>query len=57
MSLCCLKVGLERHARMITEARQELDEAAWTAAWDEGRGMCLDQAIAYALGEATSQNA
>ena len=29
---------------------QLVDEAAWTAAWEEGRAMTMEQAIAYALG-------
>ncbi|CAN5163529.1 BTAD domain-containing putative transcriptional regulator [soil metagenome] len=30
-------------------AREELGEEAWTTAWNEGRSMDLDQAVAYAL--------
>ena len=40
----------QRHERLAIEARQLVDEAAWTAAWEEGRAMTMDQAIAYALG-------
>jgi tetratricopeptide (TPR) repeat protein len=32
-------------------ARQQLGEERWKAAWEEGRAMTLEQAIAYALGE------
>ena len=35
----------------ITAAREQLGEAAFAAAWAEGRLMSLEQAIAYALGE------
>jgi hypothetical protein len=31
--------------------RAQLDEAAFNAAWAEGRTMTLEQAIEYALGE------
>ncbi len=33
----------------VARARAQLDEAAWQAAWAEGRAMSLEQAIAYAL--------
>jgi non-specific serine/threonine protein kinase len=33
----------------LAVARSQLDEAAWTAAWAEGRAMDADQAIEYAL--------
>jgi tetratricopeptide (TPR) repeat protein len=33
-------------------ARQQIDDAAWTQAWTEGRAMSLEQAVAYALAEA-----
>jgi non-specific serine/threonine protein kinase len=33
----------------ITAARARLDEAAWEAAWAEGRAMTPEQAVAYAL--------
>ena len=36
----------ERH---VAIAQVHLDEAAWQAAWAEGRAMTLEQAIAYAL--------
>ena len=36
----------ERH---LAHARSQLDEAAWEAAWSEGRAMTLEQAIEYAL--------
>ncbi|HEV2122651.1 MAG TPA: tetratricopeptide repeat protein, partial [Chloroflexota bacterium] len=38
---------------MIAAARAQLDEAAWAAAWAEGRAMSLEQAIADALEEET----
>jgi hypothetical protein len=40
---------------MLQGARKQVDEATWTAAWEEGRAMNLDQAIAYALEEPISQ--
>ena len=35
-------------AAIVALARPQLDEAAWAAAWAEGRAMSLEQAIAYA---------
>ena len=35
----------------LTMARSRLDEVAWQAAWEEGRGMSMEQAIEYALSE------
>jgi predicted ATPase/class 3 adenylate cyclase len=35
--------------RYLAAARDQLDEAAFAAAWDEGRAMILDEAISYAL--------
>jgi non-specific serine/threonine protein kinase len=34
----------------LAAARSLLDEAAWTAAWAEGRAMTPEQAVEYALG-------
>jgi predicted ATPase/class 3 adenylate cyclase len=33
-------------------ARAQLDEATWQAAWEEGRSMSMEQAVAYALEDA-----
>jgi tetratricopeptide (TPR) repeat protein len=35
--------------RYVAIARAQLDEASFTAAWEEGRAMTLEQAIEYAL--------
>jgi predicted ATPase/class 3 adenylate cyclase len=35
--------------RYLAAARDQLDEAAFAAAWDEGRAMILDETISYAL--------
>jgi DNA-binding NarL/FixJ family response regulator len=37
------------HRSKVAAARSQLDEAAWTAAWTEGKAMSLDQAVEYAL--------
>jgi predicted ATPase/DNA-binding CsgD family transcriptional regulator len=37
------------HRSQVSAARSQLDEAAWTAAWTEGRVMSLEQAVEYAL--------
>jgi hypothetical protein len=42
------RAQVERH---LAAARVRLDEAAWSAAWGEGRAMSSEQAIAYALEE------
>jgi hypothetical protein len=33
----------------VSKLRSQLDDATFTAAWGEGRGMTLEQAVAYAL--------
>jgi len=38
-------------ARNFALAREQVDDAAFNAAWAEGRAMTLEQAVAYALGE------
>ncbi len=46
------------HERVLNAARSQLGEAAWTAAWAEGRAMSPEQAMEYALErEATSEPA
>jgi hypothetical protein len=40
--------------RFIAPARVHLNGEEWTKAWDEGRPMALEQAIAFALKEAGS---
>ena len=37
------------HRSQVSAARTQLDEAAWAAAWNEGRVMSLEQAVEYAL--------
>jgi len=37
------------HQSQVAAASAQLDEAEWTAAWDEGRAMTSEQAIEYAL--------
>lgn len=37
------------HQRRVAEARVRLDEAAWGAAWADGRRMTTEQAVEYAL--------
>ena len=41
----------------MAAARAKIDEAAWNAAWAEGRAMTLEQAIAYALEEDAASGA
>ncbi|MDQ5852092.1 MAG: tetratricopeptide repeat protein, partial [Chloroflexota bacterium] len=43
-----------KYEEHVAAARAQLGEAAWEAAWAEGRAMPLEQAIAYALEEAAS---
>ncbi len=42
----------KKHDREIAQARADLSEDGFNAAWSEGRAMTLEQAIAYALEEA-----
>ena len=35
----------------LVEARSRLEQNAWTAAWEEGRAMSMDEALEYALSE------
>ena len=37
------------HRSQVAAARSQVDEAAWAAAWTEGRMMSLEQAVEYAL--------
>jgi predicted ATPase/DNA-binding CsgD family transcriptional regulator len=37
----------------LTAARSRLDDAAWSTAWEKGRGMSSEQAIEYALEQET----
>jgi predicted ATPase/DNA-binding CsgD family transcriptional regulator len=37
------------HRNQVAAARSQADEAAWAAAWTEGRMMSLEQAVEYAL--------
>jgi predicted ATPase/Tfp pilus assembly protein PilF len=46
-------VARTRYERLVAAARAQLDEAAFAAAWAEGRMMGLGQAIADALNEAS----
>jgi len=41
----------QEYQQTVAEGRAALGEAAFAAAWGEGRAMSLDQAVAYALGE------
>ena len=38
-------------ASYLEAARSQLEEAAWDAAWAEGRAMMLEEAVSYALNE------
>ena len=42
------QVDLELHQRAADAAREQLGEQAWAAAWDEGRAMSFEEAVAYA---------
>jgi hypothetical protein len=37
--------------RDLATARAQLDEEDWRKAWQEGKGMSMEQAIAYAMEE------
>lgn len=44
------KTSMKTNERILGEARRFLSEAAYSAAWSEGRAMSLPQATAYAVG-------
>jgi DNA-binding CsgD family transcriptional regulator len=48
------RVDYDYEGRVAT-ARSQLDEAAWQAAWNEGRTMSPEQAVAYALEDQATQ--
>jgi hypothetical protein len=37
--------------RYVAAVKEQLDDAAFEAAWTEGRTMSFEEAVAYALGE------
>ena len=41
------QVDRELHQRVAKAAREQLGERIWTAAWDEGRMMSFEEAVAY----------
>jgi hypothetical protein len=43
--------AVDEYERAVHGAREALGEAAFAAAWAEGRAMSLNQAIAYALAD------
>ena len=51
MGIPRMPVELAFYEPYVAATRDQLDEAAWEAAWQEGRAMGLDEAIDYALSE------
>jgi non-specific serine/threonine protein kinase len=41
------QVDRELHQRVAEAAREQLGKRAWTTAWDEGRAMSFEEAVAY----------
>jgi len=39
----------ELHQHTVSAVREQLGERAWTSAWDEGRTMTFDEAVAFVL--------
>ena len=39
----------DEYERYVELARSQVDDASWKAAWNEGRGMTLEQSIEYSL--------
>ena len=39
----------EEYERRLSSLRRQLSEAEFTAGWAEGRGLSLDEAVAYAM--------
>ncbi len=48
-------VEQDEYDRSVAAAREALGEEAFEAAWAEGRAMTMEEAIAYALGEADNR--
>ena len=44
-------IKLEQVRKAFGYVREQLGERAWTSAWDEGRTMTFDEAVAFALEE------
>jgi tetratricopeptide (TPR) repeat protein len=44
-------VDLADHEALLCRLRETLDESAFTTAWESGRAMSWEQAVAYALGQ------
>jgi ATP/maltotriose-dependent transcriptional regulator MalT len=42
------QVDLQLHQRAADAAREQLGERAWAEAWEEGRAMSFEEAVAYA---------
>jgi hypothetical protein len=42
----------QNYEHFVDTARAQLDEAAFTKAWEEGQAMTMEQAIEYALEDA-----
>jgi hypothetical protein len=42
--------AVEMNGRTLTAIRLQLDEAAFTEAWEQGRALTVDEAVALALG-------
>jgi hypothetical protein len=42
---------VDEYERTVAETRAALGDAAFAAAWAEGRAMSLEQAVEYGLGE------
>jgi non-specific serine/threonine protein kinase len=40
---------IPHHARLLTSVRDQLGEAAFKAAWEQGRALTVDQAVEFAL--------
>jgi hypothetical protein len=47
---------VDRVDQAVAVARATLGEEAFAAAWEEGKKMTLDEVVAYALAEQSSEN-
>jgi hypothetical protein len=45
------RIDLTEYERNLSALRDALDEEAFTAAWERGQAMTLDEALAYASEE------
>jgi DNA-binding CsgD family transcriptional regulator len=56
LNISLAPIELSYYGPLMDDARSQASEAAWEAAWNEGRSMSAEQAIDYALKSRASQH-